>query len=312
MRHATAHPNTAMGLLAPLLPSFRAFLTLEKGLANNSLLAYEADIKKLDNFLQLQEFDKGVKALEIKDLQAFVQYLNELGLAATSQARIIASLRAFFSFLWMEQVIPNDISQLLSPPQLPEKLPVVLSNDEVDRIFQAIDHSTYEGTRNRAMLEVLYASGLRVSELVGLRLSDMYSDIGWIKVLGKGNKERMVPIGEAALQQIEHYLHYRRQMQNIQPKCTDILFLNRRGGQLSRVMVFLIIKDLAEKASISKTISPHTFRHTFATHLIEGGADLRAVQELLGHASITTTEIYTHLDMSFLRDTLQAFHPRHK
>lgn len=298
--------------LKPWLPSYTAFLTLEKGLAKNSIEAYERDLGKLDQYLALCGKTAGINDLKTEDLQAFLAHINELGLAAASQARLVASLRSFFSFLYAERVTTTDIAARLSPPQLPEKLPLVLSEAEIDALFAAIDHSTYEGTRNRAMLELLYASGLRVSELTGLLRSNLYPEIGWIKVLGKGNRERMVPAGRSAWAHIEHYLHYRRSMNKVAPHHADFLFLNRRGAPLSRVMVFLIVKELAEKAGIRKNISPHTFRHTFATHLLEGGADLRAVQELLGHASITTTEIYTHLDMSFLRQTLSDYHPRGK
>lgn len=296
-------------MITQYISAFKDFLALEKGLAQNSLWAYERDIQKLHNFLEIKQFQGSINSLKPTDLQNFINELNELGLAATSQARCIASLHAFFAYLWIEKIIPVDISQQLVSPQIPEKLPVVLSIQEVEAMFKAIDHSTAEGTRNRAILEVLYACGLRVSELTDLRLSNIYNDVGWIKVHGKGNKERMVPIGETALQQLGHYFQYRQQMNNILPKNADFAFLNRRGKPLTRVMIFLIIKDLADKAGVTKNISPHTFRHTFATHLIEGGADLRVVQELLGHASITTTEIYTHLDMTYLRDTLNAFHP---
>lgn len=291
---------------------FKAFLKLEKGLAPTTIEAYLQDLKKLQEFVEIHELNKPLAHLELKDLQAFITYLNELGLSVNSQARIISGLKAYYRFLMIEERITNDPSLLLSAPKLNQYLPTVLTHQEIEALSAAIDHSTKEGTRNRAILEVLYACGLRVSELTGLKLSNIYLQLGFVKVIGKGNKERIIPIGEEAIKHLQFYLLDRQAMSNIKKESEDIVFLNRRGGQLTRVMIFLIVKDLVEKAGLDKNISPHTFRHTFATHLIEGGANLRIVQDLLGHKSIITTEIYTHLDMNYLKETIQMFHPRNK
>jgi len=292
--------------------SFEAFLKLEKGLSVASVEAYLQDMKKLEQFMEMDVEEKGISDLELNDLQLFITYLNELGLSVNSQARIISSLKAFFRFLMIEEVIFDDPSLLLSAPKLSRSLPTVLTHQEIEQLIAAIDHSKKEGLRNRAILEVLYACGLRVSELTGLRLSNIYLHINFVKVIGKGNKERMIPIGEEAIKHLEFYIQERNKMTNIKSESEDIVFLNRRGGQLSRNMIFMIIKDLTQKAGIEKKVSPHTFRHTFATHLIEGGANLRVVQDLLGHKSIITTEIYTHLDMDYLKETIQMFHPRNR
>jgi integrase/recombinase XerD len=249
------------------------------------------------------------EALELETLQAFIRWIAEFGMSDTTQARIISGLRSFFSYCRTESIIRHDPSELLEAPRLRRKLPEVLSFEEILRMMEAIDHSGLEGTRNRAMIEILYSSGLRVSELTNLRRSNLFPDIGFLRVIGKGDKERMVPVGSEAIRKLRIYLEEIRAHQKIQRGCEDIVFLNRRGGQLSRVMVFYIIRDLARAADIRKEISPHTLRHSFATHLVEGGADLRAVQEMLGHESITTTEIYTHLDRSFLMETLRRYHP---
>lgn len=296
----------------PYLKSFKAFLQLEKGLSPASIIAYLQDLKKLIEFVEIHELNKGLLQLELNDLQEFITYLNELGLSVNSQARIISSLKAFFQYLIIEDVLTEDPALLLSAPKLARSLPSVLTHHEIELLIANLDHSKKEGTRNRAILEVLYACGLRVSELTHLKLSNMYLHIGFIKVIGKGNKERMIPIGEQAIKHLEYYLLDRKKMTNIKSESEDIVFLNRRGGQLTRNMIFIIIKELAQKAGIDKKVSPHTFRHTFATHLIEGGANLRIVQDLLGHKSIVTTEIYTHLDMSYLKETIQRFHPRHQ
>ncbi|MCP4440997.1 MAG: site-specific tyrosine recombinase XerD [Aureispira sp.] len=293
------------------IKSFDAFLRLEKGLSKASIEAYMSDLKKLNNFLKHAELDKlSIANLALEHLQQFIHYLNELGLSPNSQARIVSSLKAFFRFLMIENIILTDISELLSAPKLHRNIPTVLSYQEVVELFNTIDHSKKEGTRNRAILEVLYACGLRVSELVNLKLSNLYFDVGFVRIIGKGNKERLVPIGESAIKHVRFYLQERNQQENIDPKSRDIVFLNRRGKQLSRNMVFIIIQKLAKESKLTKTVSPHTFRHTFATHLIEGGADLKIVQDLLGHESIITTEIYTHLDMAYLKETIQLFHPR--
>lgn len=296
----------------PYFKAFEAFLKLEKGLSPASVEAYLFDLKKLHQFMDLQEWDKGFTQLQLQDLQNFISYLNELGLSVNSQARIVSSLKAFFRFLILEEVIEENPSLLLEAPKLSRSLPTVLTHGEIEQLIAAIDHSKKEGIRNRAILEVLYACGLRVSELTHLKLSNMYLNIGFIKVIGKGNKERMVPIGEEAIKHLEFYLQDRAQMPNIKPESEDIVFLNRRGRQLTRQMVFIFLKELAKIAGFEKKVSPHAFRHTFATHLIEGGANLRVVQDLLGHKSIVTTEIYTHLDMNYLKETIRMFHPRNR
>jgi integrase/recombinase XerD len=299
-------------MLVPYLKSFEAYLQLEKGLAQASVFAYMNDLKKLDEYFQIKNLDIPVQVLKLGQLQEFLQYLNELGFAAASQARMLSGIKSFFSFLVLEKILDISPAELLETPKLSKKLPEVLSYDEIEMMLDSIDLSKPEGHRNRAMIEVLYACGLRVSELTGLRISSLYPEIGFVRVIGKGNKERLVPIGESALKQVSFYLEDRKQIDKIDKKSEDIVFLNRRGKQLTRVMIFLIVKEAALAAGIDKNVSPHTFRHSFATHLLEGGADLRIVQQLLGHESITTTEIYTHLDMNYLRETLRSYHPRNK
>lgn len=289
------------------IKSFEDYLMLEKSLSKNSVAAYRRDVEKLEQYLLLTQQSVSPLSIQSKHLKNFIVYLNELGFAATSQARLISGLKAFFKFLVFEKVIENSPATLLESPNTSRKLPSVLSFEEIEGLIAAIDLSKPEGHRNRAILETLYACGLRVSELIDLKISNLYIDIGFIKVVGKGNKERFVPIGEDAIKYIQYYLQDRKQLKTIHND--DILFLNRRGRALSRVMIFYIIKDLAKAINLEKNISPHTFRHSFATHLIEGGADLRAIQNMLGHVSITTTEIYTHLDTTFLRDTVLTFHP---
>lgn len=291
---------------------YQAYLQLEKGLSPASIEAYQRDVSKFLEYLDLQAHQGGLTQVRLNDLQGFINALNELGLMPSSQARLISSLKSFFGYLVLEGVLPENPAYLLASPKQGRYLPTVLHHEEIEALIATIDHSTPHGIRNRAMLEVLYACGLRVSELTHLRLSQLYLHIGFIKVLGKGNKERLIPIGETAIQHLNYYLDQRAQMTNIDPDHEDSVFLNRRGKQLSRVMVFMVIKDLAKAAGLTKNISPHTFRHTFATHLIEGGANLRVVQDLLGHRSITTTELYTHLDQHYLRETLSQFHPRHQ
>ncbi|MFN0276564.1 MAG: site-specific tyrosine recombinase XerD [Chitinophagales bacterium] len=289
---------------------FKSYLQLEKSLSVNSVDAYLHDLDKLIHFLTLKEYTVRPDAIERKHLEEFIYYLHRTGMNDRSQARIISGIRAFYKYLLIEDLIDNDPSQLLDLPKLSRKLPDTLSFEEVEAMITAIDLGTPEGARNRAMLETLYSCGLRVSELVELRISNLYLDVGFVKVQGKGNKERLVPIGSSAIKYIEIYLKNIRSLINIKKGFEDHVFLNKRGTKLSRVMVFLIIKQIAERLGIHKTISPHTFRHSFATHLIEGGADLRAVQEMLGHESITTTEIYTHIDREFLRATMIQYHPR--
>ena len=266
-------------------------------------------MEHLTNFLQTKGISKNPSELELKDLQLFVQWVAELGMTQSSQARIISGIRSFYKYCLLEDISTQDPTTLLEAPKLKRHLPDVLSFDEIESIINEIDLSTPEGTRNKAILETLYSCGLRVSEVVNLKISQLFFDVGFVRVIGKGNKERLVPIGSSAIKYIRIYHSSIRSHQQIVAGEEDILFLNRRGRRLSRVMIFLIIKDLAAKAGITKNISPHTFRHSFATHLVEGGADLRAVQEMLGHESITTTEIYTHLDREFLRKTLEKFHP---
>lgn len=292
------------------IKDFNTFLKLEKGLTSNSVKAYENDVMKLFQFFAEKDGKETPDKIETSDLIDFVASIRKSGLSERSQARIISGLKAFFKYLFFEERINQDPSVTIESPKIGKKLPDVLSVQEIDILISAIDLSKPMGQRNRTMLEVLYSCGLRVSELVNLRISDLFRDEGFVKVLGKGDKERLVPLSSSALREIEHYMPDRNAMLNLDRGNTDILFLNNRGKPLSRVMVFTIIKDLAIKANITKRISPHTFRHSFATHLVNGGADLRAVQEMLGHESILTTEIYTHLDRSYLREVITSYHPR--
>jgi integrase/recombinase XerD len=293
------------------LKGFKAYLQLERSMADNTVEAYLHDVDMLASFIHATYEGLGIHAIELTHLQSFLAHINELELSAGTQSRVLSGIKSFFRFLLLEEVIKKDPTALLDAPKLKRALPVVLSIEDIDRLFTSIDHSTPEGQRNRAMLETMYSCGLRVSELTGLKISNLYLDVGFVKVIGKGNKERLIPIGGEAIRQITSYKSYvRTQIQRIKTGNEDILFLNRRGGALSRVMVFMILKDLAEKSGIEKNIHPHTLRHSFATHLVEAGADLRAVQEMMGHKSITTTEIYTHLDRGYLRQTLEKYHPR--
>lgn len=296
----------------PYKKGFKAYLQLERSLSDHSVQAYLHDVEMLTDWLLLQQNQLHPADVNLQHLQAFLKNLGMLGLGARSQARIISGLKAFFRYAVIEQIIVHNPTELLEAPKLQRKLPEVLAFGEIEQLIAAIDQSTPEGTRNKAMLETLYSCGLRVSELVGLKLSQLYLEAGFVRVVGKGNKERLVPIGRDAIKFIELYRQTVRNSLVVQKGQEDIVFLNKRGRGLSRVYVFLIIKDLAAKAGIRKSISPHTFRHSFATHLVEGGANLRAVQEMLGHESITTTEIYTHLDREFLRETLHRFHPAYK
>ena len=289
---------------------FRNYLKLERSLSDNSITAYEADIRKFVTYLDIKKVNISPINTSLQNLKDFLEWINELGLNARSQARIISGLKAFFKYLLLEDIIDSDPSSLLESPKLGRKLPEVLSIEEIDHIVSAIDLSQPEGQRNKAIIETLYSCGLRVSELINLKISNLYFDEGFIRVVGKGDKERLVPIGQKAIKEIRYYFQDRNLQSNIEKASENIVFLNRRGKQLTRVMIFTIIKRLAEKAEINKNISPHTFRHSFATHLIDGGADLRAVQEMLGHESIITTEIYTHLDREYLRDAIIQFHPR--
>lgn len=293
----------------PYKKGFKAYLQLEKSLADNSVQAYLHDIELLTSYLQEANLMVTPTDITLPQLEKFVQWIAELGMVPGSQARVISGLKGFYKYCLTEQIVTIDPTALLEAPRLKRALPDVLSFGEIEAIIQQIDLSKPEGGRNKAILETMYSCGLRVSEVVGLRISCLYLQDGFIRVIGKGDKERLVPIGDAAAKYIGLYRETQRVHIPIQPGKEDILFLNRRGSQLTRVMIFLIIKELAKQAGITKKVSPHTFRHSFATHLVEGGADLRAVQEMLGHESITTTEIYTHLDREFLRNTLQQFHP---
>jgi len=294
-----------------LIKAYEGFLKLEKGLSSNSIEAYLSDIGKLEQFLVLSQMDVGPEELDREQLGKFLAWISEMGLSARSQARILSGIKAFYRYLLLEERIEKDPTALLEGPRLGSKLPEVLSVVEIDRMLELIDLSSPQGRRNRAMLETLYSCGLRVTELVELQISGIFRAEGFIRVIGKGDKERLVPFSPRALKEIDLYLPDRNTL-SIQAGNEDILFLNRRGKMLTRNMVFTIIKELAKSAGIQKTVSPHTFRHSFATHLVEGGADLRAVQEMLGHESITTTEIYTHLDSAYLREAIISFHPRSK
>ena len=291
---------------------FKAFLQLEKSLSAHSVEAYLRDIDKFAQYLFDEVGSIGPSEVTLKHLQSFIQTIGKLEMAPSSQARIISGIKSFFKYCLLEQIITINPTTLLPTPKIQRKLPDVLSFEEIEQMIGALDLSKPEGGRNKAILEVMYSSGLRVTEAINLKLSCLYLDVGFIRVIGKGDKERLVPIGSDAIKYIKLYKDTIRVHQIPSKDCEDILFLNNRGKALSRVMIFYIIKDLIQKTGINKTISPHSFRHSFATHLVEGGADLRAVQEMLGHESITTTEIYTHLNREYLRDTLDRFHPAFK
>jgi len=292
------------------IKKFISFLQLEKSLSKNSISAYLHDIEKFTEFLKINQLKLTPQQIELNHLQDFIKWLNELDLNARSQARIISGIKAFFKFLLLEDVINTNPSELLESPKVGRKLPDTLNPTEINKLIEAIDLSTPEGQRNKVMLETLYSCGLRVTELINLKISNLHFNEEFIIITGKGNKERLIPIGNIAIKLINSYIKENRVHLEIKKGNEDYVFLNRRGSKLTRVMVFTIIKQLAVKTGLHKKISPHTFRHSFATHLIEGGADLRAVQEMLGHESILTTEIYTHLDREFLRDNILQFHPR--
>lgn len=293
-----------------LIKEFERYLRIEQSLAANSVEAYVRDVIKLKQFLQMRNREAEPTEVLQSDLLDFIEYISELGMSAYSQARILSGLKSFFRYLQFEDLMDTDPSTLIEGPKLGRKLPDTLSFEEIEQMLATIDMSKAEGPRNRAMLEVLYSSGLRVSELINLTLSNLYFDIGFLRVIGKGDKERLVPIGREAMKQTKIYIGEVRCHLTIKPGNENYVFLNRRGARLTRVMIFTIIKRLAEEMGLKKKVSPHTFRHSFATHLIEGGADLRVVQEMLGHESITTTEIYTHLDRDYLRQVITEFHPR--
>jgi integrase/recombinase XerD len=293
-----------------LIHEYTVFLRLEKSLSENTIEAYINDVRKLCRFLELTDKSAEPEQVTLSHLKKFIEWINKLGMSPRTQARVISGIKGFYRYLLLEDVIQQDPTSLIESPKIGRKLPDVLSVEEIDRLLSAIDLSKPEGQRNKTILETLYSCGLRVSELLELKISNIYPDLGFIKIVGKGNKERLVPISQKALKEIDLYYQDRRKLPVIHKESENILFLNRRGKKLSRVMIFTIIKELSEKIGLRKSISPHTFRHSFATHLIDGGADLRAVQEMLGHESIITTEIYTHLDREFLRDTIIQFHPR--
>lgn len=291
-----------------LLERYNAYLMLERGLSPNTREAYRADIDKL--LVYLASGNKRLREVDLAELQAFIADLHDVGISPRSQARIISGIKSFFKFLKIEGYIDEDTSILLETPKIGRHLPEILSIEEIDSMIEAIDLSTAEGQRNRAIIETLYSCGVRVSELINLEISRLYLDEGYIVVKGKGSKERMVPISEEATKQIKLYLEVRAQQYNIKDGEENYLFLNRRGHRLTRVMIFYIVRQLCELAGIRKTISPHTLRHSFATHLLEGGANLRAIQQMLGHESIVTTEIYIHLDRTYLRQEILSHHPR--
>lgn len=291
---------------------FKTFLKLEKSLSNNSVDAYLGDLDKLYQYIEITCLNKSPVQLSYNELRSFIHWIADLGMSPVSQARIISGIKSFYKYLLLEEEIKVDPSILLESPKTGRKLPDTLSISEIDELILAIDLSKKEGARNKAILETLYSCGLRVSELVNLRLTDLHFESGLVKVKGKGNKERLVPIGGKAIKEINLYVDNNRRSLSIKPNNEDFVFLNRRGVKLTRVMIFTIIKQLCLMSGITKKVSPHTFRHSFATHLLEGGADLRAIQEMLGHESISTTEIYTHLDRDFLRSEIIEFHPRNR
>ncbi|RXQ95648.1 site-specific tyrosine recombinase XerD [Ancylomarina salipaludis] len=294
------------------IENFKTYLTLEKSLSKNSIDAYINDITKLTTFFKEQGRTVAPDQVVLQDLKDFVTWINDAGTSPRTQARVISGIKAYFKYLLLEEVIDRNPTALLEAPKIGRKLPHTLTVEEIDVLVKAVDTNKAEGQRNRAILETLYSCGLRVSELIDLRVSNLHFRMGFIKIHGKGNKERLIPIGKRAKKEIKLYLKNYRGKLNIDKDSEDILFLNRRGRKLSRVMIFTIIKNLSKKVGLTKNVSPHTFRHSFASHLVEGGADLRAVQEMLGHESILTTEIYTHLDRDYLKETIKNCHPRSK
>ncbi|MBI3501030.1 MAG: site-specific tyrosine recombinase XerD [Bacteroidetes bacterium] len=292
------------------IKGFQSFLKLEKSLAKNSIVAYTEDMERFVQFLSEKKYDLSPGKIEHKHLTEFIEWLNKLQRSATTQSRVISGIRAFYKYLLLENLVTKNPTELLETPRLGRKLPDVLNVDDINNLLIAVDVSSAKGHRDRTMLETMYSCGLRVSELVNLKISDLFFDTGFIRVIGKGNKQRLIPIGNEAMKWINIYKNEIRVHLAVQKGFEDFIFLNNRGKKLTTVMVFLIIKKLAQQIGLKKHVSPHTFRHSFATHLVENGADLRAVQEMLGHESITTTEIYTHLDRKYLRDTIEKFHPR--
>ena len=293
--------------------SYQQYLRIEKSLSIHTIDAYKRDIKKLGQYFTSNENPKNPKDVQYEDFMGFLAQLHQEKISARSQSRIISSIKSFYKFLFLEKEITTNPSDLIESPKIGKKLPEFLSIDEIDLLIQSIDRSKKEGERNLAMLEVLYGCGLRVSELIDLKISEIYWKEGFIRIIGKGNKERLVPLGKIASKHLKIYIQeVRVHQKNIKEEFIDHVFINKNGTNLSRVMIFKIIKFLKQKSGINKNISPHTLRHSFATHLVEGGADLRAVQEMLGHQSITTTEIYTHLDRNYLKQTILDHHPMEK
>ena len=291
------------------IAGFSQYLILERGLSPHSVEAYLRDVSKLADFLIEHSPTTTPDKLTLGDLESFLSWLHDLGLGARTQARILSGIRAFYRYLLLEESISEDPTELLEGPRIGRKVPEVLAFQEIETLLRTIDLSQPTGQRNRAIIEVLYACGLRVSELTGLTLSDLFLDIGYVRVRGKNNKERIVPIGSSAVKHLNLYLQHTRQTGTIEPSNAHFVFLNRLGRTISRIAIFQLVKTCAASAGIAKSVSPHTFRHSFATHLVEGGADLRAVQEMLGHESILTTQIYTHLDIQYLRDVMMTCHP---
>lgn len=289
---------------------YETFLRLEKSLSQNSVSAYVNDINKLVTFVEEHFPNLTPETVKLAQLRKFVEWMNQKGISPRTQARTISGIKSFYKFLLIEEAVENDPTTLLESPRIGRKLPEILTDEEINKLIDAIDDSKPEGLRNKAILETLYSCGLRVSELVDLRLSNLHFEQEFLKIGGKGEKERLVPISKRAIEDIKKYLINSRKKLNIEKGYENIVFLNRRGKKLSRVMIFTIIKNLADKIKLEKNISPHTFRHSFASALVQGGADLRTVQEMLGHESILTTEIYTHLDKEYLKDTVNKFHPR--
>lgn len=287
---------------------FGRFLKFERGLSDNSIEAYLNDVSKLEVYSEENKLT--LQQITSKDIQRFLIWINGFGISPFTQSRLLSGLKTFYNFLLLEYDWENNPVELIQAPRMARKIPSVLNIQEIDQLINAIDLSTPEGMRNKTILEVLYGCGLRVSELVGLKLSNLYLDVEFIKVEGKGNKERLIPIGSQAIKYLKIYINEIRPHLKIKLGQEDFVFLNKRGASLSRVMVFIVIKELATKIGLQKNISPHTFRHSFASHLVEGGADLRAVQDMLGHESITTTEIYTHIDRDYLQSVITQYHPR--
>jgi integrase/recombinase XerD len=295
------------------LKGFKAYLQLERSMSDNTVMAYMRDMEMLKNHINAEYEGLSPEKVALPHLQTLMKTIAELELSVATQARVLSGIKSFYRYLLLEEEITTDPTEMLEAPKLKRTLPHVLSIEEIEQLMEAIDHSKPDGLRNRAMLEVMYSCGLRVSELTSLRLTGLYLDVGYIKVIGKGNKERLVPIGDTAIKHTKIYIeHVRKKMHHIKKGEEDYVFLSKLGSSLSRVMIFLILKDLTKKVGIEQNIHPHTLRHSFATHLVEGGADLRAVQEMMGHKSITTTEIYTHLDRTYLRETLEKYHPRYQ